>query len=229
MSEQIFRHEYKYVISNRSAALLRHQMDALLARDRHAGADGRYHVRSIYFDDDSLTSFHEKLNGVKERAKYRLRFYNMDASRLALEVKRKYDRLVRKDAFILSPGTAKAILTGAKLSPAERQEPLLAEFDALRAHANLKPSVIVDYQRTAFVYPIENTRITLDSGMSADAYRYDAVFFPRAGVPAIADGQVILEVKFDAQLPEFIAHALAGVPKILSAHSKYCHCLAMYL
>ena len=229
MSNMGFRHEYKYVISSRSAALLRHQLGALLSRDRHASADGCYHVRSIYFDDAALSSFHEKLNGVKERAKYRLRFYNMDASRLALEVKRKYDRLVRKDALILSPATAHAILTGGALSPSERTKPLLAEFDALRIRSNLKPSVIVDYRRMAFVYPLENTRITLDSGICADTFRYDAAFLPRAGVPAIADGQVVLEVKFDAQLPEFIALALADVPKILSAHSKYCNCLAMYL
>ena len=46
-----FRHEYKYIISERQAAILKNRVSALMAQDLHAGKSGTYEIRSVYFDD----------------------------------------------------------------------------------------------------------------------------------------------------------------------------------
>ena len=228
MSEYAYRNECKYLIGAASAELLRRRLGALIDRDVHARESGDYFIRSIYFDDGSLTAFHDKLAGVSIRNKYRIRFYNMDASRLFFEAKRKRDRFVHKDCTPISREQADRLLSGKPLTKDECSDPLLGEFSAL-CNIGMQPSVVVDYVRTAFVYPVGDVRITLDSDLYAESYREDSVFTDSGGVPVLEGGDVILEVKFTGFLLPFIAAALSDVPKILSANSKYCNCLAVYL
>ena len=61
----------------------------VLHRDRHTGPDGRYKIRSIYFDDYWNTAYEEKLMGISDRKKYRIRFYNDQDDVIHLECKRK--------------------------------------------------------------------------------------------------------------------------------------------
>ena len=229
MSDKTLRYEYKYVLGPASAELLRCQLGALLRPDAHARSDGGYFIRSVYFDDAALTALYDKLAGVCIRSKYRLRFYNMNAEFMVFEAKRKRGQLVAKSAVVVTRTTAERMLVGERLTAQERKAPLLAEFDALSCEAGMRPSVIVDYDRTAFVYPVSDVRVTLDSGIGAEAFRMDNVFNRHAVVPVMENGETVLEVKFSEQIPPFLAEVLSGVPKILCANSKYCNCLAMYL
>lgn len=229
MSGGARRYEYKYLIGARSAELLGRQLPAVISTDRHGDARGKYFVRSVYFDDDAYTAYCEKFAGVDVRNKYRLRFYNMDPGRLVFEAKRKRGPFVTKESAVVSRETAERLLSGARLTGRERETPLIAEFDALCAASNVKPSVIVDYERTAFVHPLDDVRITLDSDVRAEAFCPENVFCRRAAVPVLEHGEVVLEVKFDRALPPFLSRLLSNVPKILCANSKYCNCLAVYL
>lgn len=229
MSNENYRYEYKYIINTKNAALVKHQLGALLCPDEHADCSGEYFVRSVYFDDDSLSAYHEKLSGINIRNKYRLRFYNLNPERLVFEAKRKHGQLVTKNTLPISRLTAERMLSGGKLTPEDKQSPLLAEFDALTCGSlGIKPSVIVDYTRTAFLYPLNNVRITLDSDICAEKYHIDHVFKRYASVPVLESDTVILEVKFSDWLPPFIAQVLSVVPKILCANSKYCNCIEVY-
>lgn len=229
MNDEAYRYEYKYVISAQSAELLKHTLRALLRPDEHADEDGNYMIRSVYFDDERFSAYHEKLAGVCVRNKYRLRFYNFNTERIAFEAKRKHGQLVKKQSCVVSLDLAQRMLSGVQLTPQERQEPLLAEFDTLSSMADLQPSVVVDYLRTAFTYPVNKVRITLDQGVSSDQYRADRVFEPCASIPVMDHGEVILEVKYSEWLPPFLAQVLSNTPSILQANSKYCNCLSVYL
>ena len=46
-----YRHELKYVVTAAELALLENRIKGLVRPDAHAGADGMYHIRSLYFDD----------------------------------------------------------------------------------------------------------------------------------------------------------------------------------
>lgn len=230
MNNDNYRYEYKYIISQKNAALLKHQLGALLCLDEHADLNGEYFVRSVYFDDDSLSAYHEKLSGINIRNKYRLRFYNLNTEPLVFEAKRKHGQLVIKNSLVISRLTAERMLSGNKMTAEDKQAPLIAEFDALSCGVvGLQPSVIVDYTRAAFLYPLNNVRITLDSDICAEKYHIDHVFRRYASIPVLENDEVVLEVKFSEWLPPFLAQVLSGVPKILCANSKYCNCIAVYL
>ena len=83
--ENGYRHEFKYLISAESADLLRRRLPHWAGRDPHAGPNGQYAIRSLYFDDPELSALREKTSGVRDRVKYRIRCYNGDYSFLKLE------------------------------------------------------------------------------------------------------------------------------------------------
>ena len=58
-----FRHELKYYINYRDYTLLRGVLKALMPLDPHAGPNGDYHIRSLYFDDAYETALVEKMAG----------------------------------------------------------------------------------------------------------------------------------------------------------------------
>ena len=82
-----YRHEMKYLISAASAEILRNRLPHIMKRDPHAGENGRYTIRSLYFDDFCGSAYHEKVSGLSQRLKYRIRCYNGDTSRCRLERK----------------------------------------------------------------------------------------------------------------------------------------------
>ena len=45
-----YRNEIKYMVSEAQLALLENRIGHLISPDRHAGADGTYQIRSLYFD-----------------------------------------------------------------------------------------------------------------------------------------------------------------------------------
>ena len=68
------RYELKFLVSAQTkSALLKHAQEGLTP-DVH-GEDGVYRVSSLYFDSPGREAYWEKLDGVRNRAKYRLRYY----------------------------------------------------------------------------------------------------------------------------------------------------------
>ncbi len=74
MNGELFsaRKEIKYVMPLRKAIAIKEQLDRLLPRDCYC-ADGAYSVRSLYFDSVNGIGFAQKLSGVADRKKVRLR------------------------------------------------------------------------------------------------------------------------------------------------------------
>lgn len=215
------RNEWKYQLSPAGGVLLAARLSAYLKRDSHAGPDG-YMIRSLYFDDIAESAFYDKLAGVKEREKYRLRYYNGDAEHIFLERKRKHGALVEKDSVPVSRETAERMMRNLPLGEESLRIPLLADYSALRSARLLRPRVIVEYRRLAYVYPEQNVRITLDSDIRTGMFRTDAFFGAATTLPAIPNGNVILEVKFDEYLPDRPKEALSRLSVMPQANSKFC-------
>ncbi len=213
------------MISRGSLELLKRRLPLALHRDGHAGADGSYWIRSLYFDDTEHSAFWEKLDGVKERSKYRIRYYDFDDSYIILEKKERMGELCRKTAQRVSRETAERLAQG---GPAEADAPLCREFDALRASRGLRPTVIVDYRRWPFYSNVSNTRVTLDAELSTPVWSLD--FFNRelAVFPVFEPDEALVEFKYDGFPPPFAAMLLEGIPKSREAVSKYAMCLAMH-
>ena len=81
------RHERTPQINLREGLVLSQRLRKLFAHDKHAGPDGFYRVTSLYFDTPYDSAMREKIDGVKRREKFRLRYYVTDTSFIRLEKK----------------------------------------------------------------------------------------------------------------------------------------------
>ena len=93
----------------------------------------------------------------------------------------------------------------------------------------MRPKAIIEYERTAFVYPAGNVRITFDRNIMAS--RFCSAFFQDSVpemTPVLPTGMHVLEVKYDEFLPDAIAGALELGNLRRTAFSKYyLGCLAL--
>lgn len=216
-----YRHEYKFIISQTSAELLKRRLPGMMARDPHAGPSGQYTIRSLYFDDPNYQAFDEKMDGLRDRVKYRLRCYNYNTDFVRLEKKEKRGDLTRKTSQRLTPGQVQA-LQNCQWGDLTVSEGELLDELRLKIACSLRPAVLVDYDRTAFVCNAGQTRITLDENIRTMPYRADLKAGKTAMIPVLSPGEVVLEVKFNDFLPGYLG--LEDIPKINLAISKYVLC-----
>lgn len=218
------RHEYKYVIDARQRGILQIRAGALAQIDPHAGKDGSYVIRSVYFDDMNDSCLLDNLNGTDPRFKYRIRYYNDDTGRIALEKKSKYKSGCLKEATLLSAAECGILLSGGfpdvKPDDAPLRKRMLSEMRSL----GLTPKVIVTYVRKPFVYPAGNVRITFDSDITSSNGIGDFLSGRYAQRPVLPSGKAILEVKWDEIMPRHIKEALQTDNLQWTAFSKYSMC-----
>ena len=224
MDQAGLRHELKYEISLPTAALLQSRLRAIMRPDPHAGPYG-YYIRSLYFDDLDNNAYREKLDGLRERSKLRLRFYNFRENYIVFENKEKIGDLTRKTSMRVSKEVAQAMIDGNRAVYDGVDHPLMERFRALKTASLLQPRVLVDYRRIPFVYPDSNVRITLDLDVSTAPFKTDLFRRDLAMLPVLDEGRAVLEVKFDHFLPPHLAYALEDIPKARLAISKYVKCL----
>ena len=84
----VYRSEIKHEISLADKFSIISNLRAVAQPDPHAGADGKYRIRSLYFDDWRDRALREKIDGVNEREKFRLRLYQSGDVNLEKKVKR---------------------------------------------------------------------------------------------------------------------------------------------
>ena len=72
-----YRHEWKIALDPGDLFVLRQRLRAVMQPDAHA-VDGRYRIRSLYFDTPEDRALREKLDGVSRREKFRIRRFVED-------------------------------------------------------------------------------------------------------------------------------------------------------
>ena len=214
-----FRHEVKHEINCHDMLILRQRLRAVMKPDSHA-VDGRYEIRSLYFDNLDDKALREKTDGVNIREKYRIRLYNNDSSVIHLERKFKHGSLGFKDSAALTPEQAQAIADGDVEWMSRSDNAVILGFYTRIKNEGLAAKVIVDYTREPFVFGPGNVRVTLDynlrTGMNCtDFLNPDCVTIP------VRDAVGILEVKWDNFLPDVVRDAVQLDGRRGSAFSKY--------
>lgn len=217
-----FRHEWKHEISYMDMLSIRQRLRAVAQPDAHA-VDGRYQIRSLYFDTPSDKALREKLSGVSRREKFRIRYYNGDTSIIHLEKKSKIDGLGKKQSAALSVPESNAILRGDLDWMMDSGRPLAQELYSKMATQLLRPKTIVEYTREPYVYPPGNVRITLDYDIRTGLCCTDFLNPCVTTIPA-GDAPIILEVKWDAYLPSIIRDAIQLEGRHTTAFFKYAQC-----
>lgn len=222
MSEKHYRQEIKQLLSPAQTLLLQQRISAILSADSHSGSDGSYQIRSIYFDTWDDAFYAEKEAGISEREKIRIRYYNYVTSVIKLERKEKKENLIYKESLSISKETAEAMCRGDFDSLLQYHHPLADYIYSLAQTKGLHSTVVVDYVRKAYLYPVGNVRITFDTALKAG--RPDIPLWQEGNVFDVLEGNTILEIKFNQFLPEHIRQLLDSVTGERIALSKYTLC-----
>lgn len=214
-----YRHEIKHTIHYGEYLILKNRLKFICQLDRNGQEDGTYHIRSLYFDSYTDKALREKLDGVSNREKFRIRYYNHDTSFIKLEKKCKTRGLCYKKSKPLDSEECKSILRNDIDFLKDKEDDLYQEFYKKLMTNSLVPKVIIDYTREAYTFPAGNVRITFDSDIRTSITSKD---FLNTSIPTIrATNDIILEVKYDDFLPGMIQDALQTGERNATAFSKY--------
>ena len=219
-----YRHELKYQISDAQVAMLKNRITHLIPADSHAGENGAYTIRSLYFDDYENRCLRENEDGTDPREKFRIRIYNAGTDRITLECKRKERGKTHKTACPLTEEQARMLMAGKILPDITSQPPLLRKLSLLMMTRRMRPVVIVEYDRIPYVYKNGNVRITLDTNIRSSSAVETFLDRQIPNRPVMPAGQQLLEVKYDEYLPDFIYRALQLHSLRQTAFSKYYIC-----
>ena len=218
------RHELKYHITPAELTVLRGVLAPVMQLDPNGNENNEYHIRSLYFDTINDDALDEKIAGVGNRKKYRIRIYNFSDKVIKLECKSKYGDLISKQSVSIPRELAEQLIAGDPDGLQRMRHPLLHDVYREMRTRLLRPAVIVDYVREAYIHQAEEVRITFDKQVRTGLHSVD-MFNPQVPTYPVFDDPVeILEVKFDEFLPGYLQSILSGVTAQRSAISKYTWC-----
>jgi hypothetical protein len=221
-----YRHELKYVISEGEHKLLSMRVKACLKQDYHASINGgEYFIRSLYFDDPFDSALWDKASGVSSRDKFRIRIYNLEDNAIKLERKHKEGQYIKKDSVSISRQDCDEIMRGNLECLKHNDSPFAMQFYGIFKANHMRPKVLVDYTREPYVFPSEDVRITFDKNVRT-AMRCTELFNPHVITYPVWELRncMILEVKFNESLPQYVQELLTLGAAERTAASKYVFC-----
>lgn len=217
-----FRNELKHEITVFDMFTLRARLQAVAKPETH-GINGKYNIRSLYFDDSFDTALREKTDGVNMREKFRFRYYENNTSFIRLEKKSKINGLCNKVQCVINEEEAERIIRNDIEWMMSDERELVRVLYLKMKNNGLRPKTIVDYTREAFVFPAGNVRVTIDYNIRTGMQSIDFLNPTSLTVPA-SENTVILEVKWDDYLPDIIRNVVTLEGRRSSAFSKYAAC-----
>ncbi len=221
------RHELKYFIGLPQYRILRSALLGVLRLDPNAARNGgEYSIRSLYFDTVFDAAYYDKLNGVKDRDKYRMRIYNGSQTEIFMECKTKVESYISKRSVKIPRSLADQLIAADPSGLEFTSNGLLRDiFREMRVNL-LHPVVIVDYDREAYLHPAEEVRITFDKNLRTGLRSVDLFDTRIPTLPVMDDEMYILEVKYNRALPQYIADLISFCcPELIqTAISKYTMC-----
>ena len=216
----VMRNELKYSINYFKYTLLTQRLHNVLLEDKNNG-EGGYKVRSLYFDSYSNEDFYAKLSGFEKRKKIRLRVYHHDDPNVKLEIKRKVGDQQEKKTVIISREDAQSLIeTDYEVLRKYDSDVAMNIYNILKING-MKPAVLIEYKRKAFIHPMNNIRITLDSDIMSNEVSFD--FFAKDPVLAPTDyyHQAVLEIKYNGFLFKWISDVFKPFDLERESYSKY--------
>ncbi len=215
-----YRIEKKYIVTDFQIAHLQNKLSQIMQTDKHH-QDKAYQIRSLYFDDYYNTGYWENEDSIAEREKFRIRIYEAGTDMIKLEEKAKHLHYIRKQATAISMENCKLYMNG-EIPDLLPDDPfLIKKMYAKMQMSYLKPVIIVEYERTAYVDPIGNVRITFDRNICGSREVESFLDKEIAATPILPKGEHIMEVKYDELLPDYIHGILMEESLQRTSFSKY--------
>ncbi|MCB1647709.1 MAG: polyphosphate polymerase domain-containing protein [Pseudomonadales bacterium] len=223
------RYEFKYLLDTRLRQQLEVELRHFLDYDPFVAEreDHRYMVRSLYFDDASHTNFHDKIDGLKSRSKFRIRTYtdvpDTDVPQF-LELKGRHNNRVYKHRIPLpepvSLTTTEPVIRRLASEPDATDTGQQFAYETFRK--GIAPVALIDYWRRPFVSRYDpDFRVTFDDELHGTETR---VLFPARTARRIRllPGFTVMEVKFGYHLPAWFHRLIQSYELRRVSVSKIC-------
>jgi hypothetical protein len=227
-TNSIPRHEVKYYITNSEYEVITKRLAPLITLDKNHINDG-YLIRSLYFDDMYASALNEKLDGLYQRRKYRIRIYNNDLSKINLECKEKVGKMIIKTSEKISIANVKSMLNQDYSFLVDQGDSENISLFRKKLYARtkthlLKPSVIVDYNREAYIMDSGTVRLTFDKHIRAGVYSTNLMNSEMTTIQVLPEDLMVFEIKYTNYLPSVIKQLIQSTKAQNCAISKFVMC-----
>ncbi len=219
----MYRNELKFFINAHQKNVMANKLSNICQRDSFSNADGGYLVTSLYFDDYNQCAFFDKVNGVRERKKFRICVYNHQPNAIKLERKIKREIVTEKSHIRISKEEYDTLISGDVSILRQKDNVVAKDFYLNYQTRSLRPRVVVEYRREALIYKYGDVRITFDSLLKAGVFQKD-LFSNGYMISAIPHDQIILEVKYTGYFPDVIRNMIQINNLQRQSISKYAKC-----
>lgn len=203
------RYEFKYIVDNVVAEKIQKKLANFIRLDNFAKKykNQSYKVLSLYFDDNRYSAYHDKIDGLHTRQKFRLRCYSNDIHNtpVYLEMKGRINNFVvkkrtqvddeniyKKSSFDLTRNLANLYLSN--------NNPLFSRFMIFYNKKKINPVALVEYERKPYISKFDDSfRITFDSKLTtSQSY---GLFEKKKRRYACLPNKSIIEIKFERYFP----------------------------
>ena len=230
------RREFKYLVSEEVAQEMADYLKGICILDPHAGPDGQYPIRSLYFDTDQYHLYQSNQREDSKRFKVRIRTYSHGEGAVWFEVKERFSDTIRKTRVRVPDGSWRHLLEESDAlhrTDFEKTDSDLVERFLWYIHSyHLCPKVLVEYDRSAYISQFDDyARITFDRHIrcqlqdeltvEAPDWKWRAIDHPKR-VCAL-EPLCVLELKFGSLVPRWMVVFVQRFDIIRASFSKYCY------
>jgi len=226
------RFEFKYLIPNELIEPIRKELLQYMEYDSFAETkpDKKYRVTSLYYDTPHLDNYYQKMAGIKDRRKQRVRVYGEnpeDNPEVYIEIKRRHDAVVVKDRIIARSDNYSDFINNRvdineASSYSQNDKNVLGEFLFGKLRGQMQPVVLVVYDREPmFSRHDHRLRVTFDSNI--EAYRAKGVYKKTGRCYRVLTNQTVMEIKFNNFMPFWLYNIIQKYHLQRIAFSKYCN------
>ena len=228
------RYEYKYLVNLEKLDQLRNDFSPYLEYDQYSKVNetNDYTVRSIYYDTNTMKFYRDKIDGIKNRKKIRIRTYNspQDQNPIFLEIKRKYGNKIIKNRSMYNAKLYNNLIKQRCIISAINSQKNKCENSEKFMHNvlinSLIPTALISYEREAYFSKINNSlRITFDKNIRYSIYPELNKFFNDSELQNTLEGFFILEIKFNDGFPNWISDIIQKHNIVRKSLSKYSICI----
>ena len=212
------RYELKYLLTLEQKEKILAAMLPYMQIDKY----GRTTIRNIYFDTDNYRIIRHSIEKPTYKEKLRIRSYDQATpdTRVFVELKKKYDKVVYKRRLPLKEEEAMEWLCTAYKAPVNTQ--ISREIDYfINFYGNLKPTVFLSYEREAYYDKGGGDfRVTFDDTILCRQTDL-SLCSPAYGTPILPEGYVLMELKCSGGIPLWMVEVLSREHIYKTSFSKY--------
>lgn len=225
------RFELKYTITESLALRLRDFVSCHHELDEHASGRSNlsYPVHTLYLDSDDLKTHQATVDGIRNRFKLRLRYYDEEPDNpVFFEVKARANSCIVKHRCVARRHAVPTLASGQLAGPDDLvsddgfAQAAMQRFGHLVRQIDARPRVHVRYLREAWASPSDRSlRVTFDRDIRVapcfSATPCVAMINPKRIFPEL----VVLEIKFTTRFPSWLSDMVRLFDLTRSAAAKY--------